>query len=271
MALGVFDEVAVLEKVRRHEVFEARALGAGVGPVVEVELLFFLHGTDARTPKRRDAEGEVHLIEDREPVFYGVVRNLEVLADALERERRPHSRRERIDQEVEQRDLFHALERQDVLVDDALVALVLPFAPDALAAGEERLRETAEAQEITEVAVGLGDGEWMEPEVLVAAEERVAAFAVEVEPGRAGHDDFLLVLVRVVDALEEVPPARELVELVVDDDRFCRWQVSAEDGLAEFDVVIVEVPRRPFFEERSREGRLADLPRTAEEDHLIAV
>jgi hypothetical protein len=79
--------------------------------------------------------------------------------------------------------------------------------------------------------------------VVQAALERVAATPVQVEAGTARDQDLQAIPVGVVQALQEVAPAPELVQLV-ERDQSGAWKVSGQDSRPGLVVVPVEVALR---------------------------
>jgi hypothetical protein len=141
----------------------------------------------------------------------------------------------------------------------------------------EGLREAAEAEQGVDVRLRrrgaqLPQREGMQTEGAVAIGQRVAALAGVVETRRAGDDDAPARPLGVVEPLHEIPPARVLVDLVQDQERLARGQLEPAQARRGPRIVPVEIGRMrlvgPRTEQRQREGRLADLPRTTDEDHF---
>lgn len=97
--------------------------------------------------------------------------------------------------------------------------------------------------------------------------ERIAAEAVQVEPGAAGDQHAALAVKFVVDALEKIPPPPVLVELV-EDPQLGVGQVAPKDAGPMSGNVPVQLPGWIRLEV-SRQSGLADLAGSAQEHHLL--
>ena len=201
---------------------------------------------------------------------HGGVGHLEVLAQRVDRERRADALGQRQHEQLEAAEVGHALEARDLVAQEAGAVLARPPVRLHLRAAEERLRESSEGQEVghgrLRVDAELRHRELVEPEEVVAALQRVAAEAVEIEAGAARDQDPLARAPPVVQTLEPVPPAAVLVDLVEHPELRDR-QLAPQDALAVLGHVPVEVPGLGTGDAPGQ-GRLADLPRSGDEDHL---
>src|SRR5262249_43707493 len=152
VALGILDEVAVLEELARHQVLEARAALGGHRPVPEVELALLLDGPHPGSAERGDAEADVEVLQDRQPALHGLVIDLEVLAKALDRERRADAARQQVDELLDEGDLPDMLQVAEIVADDSREAIALPEPKLALVLQEEGLREATEVEKRVEIA-----------------------------------------------------------------------------------------------------------------------
>lgn len=112
---------------------------------------------------------------------------MEVLADRVERERCTDELREAEREELEAPEVGDALQVDDLLADEPVPVLARPAPRGDLRAGEERLLESTEDEEVAErggaLQLQLRGGERVKAEEVVAALERVPAVSVEVEAG----------------------------------------------------------------------------------------
>ena len=194
-------------------------------------------------------------------------------------------------------ELLHPRQVADVLPDQLPQAQGPPAPAEAGVALQERLRVAAVRPESVELdridragrtndpirirklaAHGLGDRERMHPIREVPPHQAVAAAAVDVQAAAPGDDDAQPVRVGVVQPLQERLPARELVQLVEEEQRArCGQPVRAEAGREagrprqnELPVVQV-VPVAVRVRVAPARGGLADLARPADEGHLPVV
>ena len=170
----------------------------------------------------------------------------------------------------------------------------LPAAAEACVASEERFRIAAVTPEGVKIVLvdrsrraddprrvgklpgeGLGDGKRMHPIREIASHQAVAAAAVHIHAAAAGHRDAYPIGVGVEEALEELLPARELVQLVEKHHGSGLGQpVQPEPsdeipGAGEYEFPIVDViPVDVGIGAKPARGGLAHLARTAEERHL---
>ena len=111
----------------------------------------------------------------------------------------------------------------------------------------------------------------MQAVVMVPTLQGVAALAVVVKPGRPRNQEGDTITLGVVEPLHQVAPSRELVNLVQHQEPLASGHPAAKQIRTNSRVVPVQVsgvppPRRA--QQRQREGRLADLSRPTEKDHL---
>jgi hypothetical protein len=92
----------------------------------------------------------------------------------------------------------------------------------------------------------------MQAQMEVAALERIAAEAVEIQPCRAGDEGALFRSARVVQPLQVNAPAAELVDLV-EEPEVARGQRVPEDRLAVRGDVLVQLAAGSGGSERARE------------------
>ena len=113
----------------------------------------------------------------------------------------------------------------------------------------------------------------METEVPVATGQRVPALAVVVEACGPGDQDSPTGPLRVVDALQEIPPARVLVDLVEEQQRFPGRQLGTSYPWWDAGMIPIQIRGVPFVgvlaEQGKRERRLAHLSRATDEHHLL--
>ena len=236
-------------------------------------LLLLLDGADARRTERRQAEDRVEPLEGGEPGGHGLVAHLQVLAQGVDRERRADQLGQAQHQQLEMPEVLDALERRDLVAHQPGAVLARPATrlvprcrrgtapgnPPSVSSVRKSRRRTQPQ---------LRRRERVQPQQVVAALQRVAAEAVEVEPSAAGDEDALSAPTAVVQTLEIVAPAPVLVELVEHPELRGR-QLPTQDALAVPGNVPVEVPG-PSTGQAQRERRLADLARPGDEDHLPA-
>ena len=170
----------------------------------------------------------------------------------------------------------------------------LPAAAEACVASEERFRKTTVTPEGVEFVrldrsrraddprrvgklpgEGFGDRERVHPIREIASHQAVAATAVHIHAAAARHRDAYPVGMGVEEALEELLPARELVQLVEEDHGNGLGQpVQPEPAdeiprAGEYELPIVDViPVDVGIGAKPAGGGLAHLARTAEERHL---
>ena len=111
----------------------------------------------------------------------------------------------------------------------------------------------------------------METIVVITPLQGVPPLAVVVQPRRPRHEDGNPISLGVVDPLDQVPPSWKLVDLVQHHELLAPGQPSTQQVRADPRVVPVDVagvPPAGRTKERQGQGRLADLPRPAEEHHL---
>ena len=113
----------------------------------------------------------------------------------------------------------------------------------------------------------------MEPEVPVAAGQRVATLAIVIEPRRAGDEDLAPRPLGVVDALEQVPPSRVLVDFVEQDQGFPRRKLGLSQSRGNAGMIPVQIGGMCFIrvlaQKPERKRRLADLPWAADEHEFL--
>ena len=192
--LGVLPEVHPLEQVRRHQVLEALRLAGDERPVEVVVLLLLLHGADPRRAERREPEDGVEALEDRHPAGHRLVADLEVLPQRVERQRASRRARAGAASAVSRRPRSCTRSRRgDLLAHEPLPVLARPAPRLDLGAAEEGLREPAERQQVRsspgDPQTELGHRQGVQAQEVVPPLQRVAAEAVEVQPGAPGDQD----------------------------------------------------------------------------------
>ena len=91
-----------------------------------------------------------------------------------------------------------------------------------------------------------------------------------LEPRTTRHQDAELRLPGVVDPLEVVLPTRQLVQLIEDQEIRVASPGLSHDDRAVLGIVMVQVlGTAKLGHQRPRQVRLAHLPRTKQEDHLL--
>ena len=261
-----------LEQVRRDQVLEAERVLFDQRPVEMIVLALLLDGADARSAERRNAEQRVQPLQDVQPARERLVADLQVLAKRIDGKRRPDQVRQAHREQLQRSQIVHALQIRDLLAHEHATVFARPALGLSAGAGEEWLRKAAKRQELAEIRRALDaqlcDGQRVHPERMVAALQRIAAEAVEVELGAARDQDLLAGLLVVVETLQVVPPFAVLVQLVERPQLRYR-KLTAEDAIA----VLRHIPRQVAAlaaGQRARERRLPDLPRARDEDHLPA-
>ncbi|HLE67511.1 MAG TPA: hypothetical protein VI730_10210 [Burkholderiales bacterium] len=174
-------------------------------------------------------------------------------------------------------DLADVFQIPQVLANNARDPVPAPDAMFRLILREKRFRKPPEFQQGLEVGarrlvIQLAEGKRMEAEVPVAARERVAAFAVVIEPGGAGDDDFAPGSFRVVDAFEQISPPAVFVNLIQKEQRFPGREFRLPQPGRHAGMIPVEIGGvrfvRSLAEKAQGERRFANLARTADKHHL---
>ncbi len=258
-----------LEQVRRHEVLEAQRILLHQCPVELIVLARLAHGPHLRRSERCQAKDGVESLEDRDPTLDGLVRDLQVFAQRIDRKRRADELGKSKGQKLEASQVMHALQRGDVLTDQPRPVLARPASRLDFGATQERLGKAAEVEQVDESRLPLAElreGERMESQQVIAPLQRVAAVTIEIEPAAAGGQNLLTFRTPVEEALQKAAPGAPLMDLVEDPDPACR-QLALQNALAVGSNVPVEVARASA-RQASGEGGLPNLPRPGEEDHL---
>ena len=258
-----------LQQVHGHQVLEAGGPVAHLDPVVVVVLLRLLDGAERRRAERLDAEDGVEPLENLQPAADGPVADLQVLAQRVHRQRRPHHVAQPNREQLDRADVGDPFEVTNLLFDEAHAVLARPALRCVPGVAHPGLGEAAEVEEpIQPGDVGdaeLGDRQRVQAQQVVASLQGVAAVTVVVEPAAAGDENAGPVLA-VVEALEKAAPPVELVQLVEDQHRRVR-QAAAQDRVAVIRDVPAQIARR-VREQAARQGGLAHLPGTRDEHHL---
>lgn len=106
---------------------------------------------------------------------------------------------------------------------------------------------------------------------MVASLQRVAAASIEIEPSASRDEDVQRLAVRVVQSLEEIPPAAVFVQLI-EDHETAHGKRPVEHARPRLVVIPIEVTGGigPVLltQEGPRQRGLPGLPRAGEQHHL---
>lgn len=131
-------------------------------------LAALLHRLDARRSERQEAKDEQQAFEDFGPPFDGLVRDLQVLAQGIQRERGADQRGEPDRQLFQRPEFVHTFEVGDVLAHEAGAVLPRPAARLRRRPRKEWLGERAERHQVGERAARLLERERVQPQVMIA-------------------------------------------------------------------------------------------------------
>jgi hypothetical protein len=143
---GVLLEVHPLQQMAGHEVLESGRVGWHDRPVEVIVLLLLLDRTEPRRPERRHAKDGIEPFECRDPGGSRLVADLEVLAQAVDRQRRSDEIGKAKHQEFEVPQILDALERRDVVANEAGPILARPAAGFDEAPPQKGLGKSAQRQ-----------------------------------------------------------------------------------------------------------------------------
>ena len=258
-----------LQQVHGHQVLEAGRPVRNRNPVVVVVLPRLPDRPDHGRAERRQPHDGVEPLENLQPAGHGPVAHRQVLTQRVDRQRRAHQIGQPDGQQLQRAQILDPLQVPDLLFDQTHAILARPPPGFVRRVGQVRFGEASQIEEPGESrGVGdaeLGDRQRVQPQVMVAALQRVAAVAIEIESTAAGHENPRAVP-PVVQSLEKGAPAVELVQLV-ESEHLHRRQTAAQDRVAMLRDVPAQVAGR-VREHLARQGRLADLTRPRDEHHL---
>jgi len=123
-----------LEQVRGDEVLESLRIARYERPVEMVVLLLLLDGPDPGCAEGREAEESVQAFENADPVGHGLVADLQILPQSIDREWRADKLRQPKNEQLDGAEIVNALESDDLLANQEVSVFPGP------AAGSPRLR-----------------------------------------------------------------------------------------------------------------------------------
>ena len=173
------------EQVERDQVFETCCLRLGARPVPEIDLLFLLDALDPRRAVRARRGTRRRAVRGWHPTAHRFERDLEILAQAVDRQNASHDGAESVVEQLDALELAHALQIPDVFPERALprmrVAIVLP---SLRTRGEERLGEATEREESESTTSVGARGTWQIRQAGRAATSRRPAISEAVNGWR---------------------------------------------------------------------------------------
>ena len=164
-----------------------------------------------------------------------------------------------------------AFEAGDLFADQQGAVFARPASGLGCGTTEVRFGKAAQVEEILQLRrlrqAQFRDRQRMQAKQVVAALERIASKAVEVQPRTSGDENLLPARAAIEQPLEEISPGAVLVELV-EDPQLRGGQLATKNAFAMLGDIPVQVAGDSPWKALGESG-LADLSRTRDEDHLL--
>ena len=144
-------KVHPFQQVGRDQILEPGRVVGHRAPVEVIVLLFLLDGANARHPNGREAKNCIESLECPEPARDRLVRDLQILAQRIDGQRRAHQIRETPDQKLERAEIHDALERGSLVMDESGSVIARQTPCQHRVTAEVRLWEAAQCQEAAQL------------------------------------------------------------------------------------------------------------------------